>query len=92
MKKFFLVALVASLFALIGCTSVYPVCATSNDVGSKVGTASGSAILGTIFTGDASIKKAAKEAGITKISTVDQKVTTILWGVYIGYTTVVTGE
>lgn len=65
--------------------------ATSNHVGSKVGTSSATGILGLIATGDASIQKAAKEAGITKISHVDVKKSSIL-GIFATYTTVVYGE
>jgi hypothetical protein len=40
---------------------------------------------------DASIQTAAKNAGISKISTVDLKTTNML-GIIVTYTTVVTGE
>lgn len=68
-----------------------PLTATSNNVGSKVGTAEAKSILGAIGIGDASIEAAAKKAGITKISHVDYKSTNIL-GIYATYTVMVYGE
>ena len=44
------------------------VSATANTLGSKKGEATATSILGLVAYGDASIQKAAKEAGITKIS------------------------
>ena len=58
-----------------------PELVTSNVVGSKVGTAQTTSILGIIATGDGSIEKAAKSAGITKISHVDKKTSSVL-GIY----------
>ena len=92
MKKFKM-AVLASLLAItmIGCTMNLPVSATSNPVGSKVGVADGFAIVGVFtFFGDASIQNAAKNGGITKISTVDFKVTN--YWVYQSYECIVTGE
>jgi len=43
------------------------------------------------FGADASIQKAAQNGGITKISTVDIKHTSIL-GIVVSYETIVTGE
>jgi len=71
-------------------SSTLPVCATSNTVGSKVGTATMTNIIG-IGMGDASIETAAKNGGITKIATVDVKGTNIL-GLYSKTTVIVTGE
>lgn len=68
-----------------------PVSVTSNPLGSKKGEASATSILGWVSFGDASIQKAAKEAGITKISHVDEKSTSVL-GVYAQYTVVVYGD
>lgn len=68
-----------------------PLTATSNNVGSKVGTAEAKSILGAIAIGDASIEAAAKKAGITKISHVDYKATNIL-SLYATYTVMVYGE
>lgn len=64
---------------------------TSNALGTKVGQASATSILGIVGTGDASIQAAAKKAGITKISHVDESATSVL-GIYAKYTTTVYGE
>ncbi|MAX79712.1 MAG: hypothetical protein CL843_06020 [Crocinitomicaceae bacterium] len=68
-----------------------PVTATGNEVGTKVGTASAISIAGIVAIGDASINKAAKEAGITKISHVDYSVVNIA-GFYAEYKVYVYGE
>jgi len=65
--------------------------ATSNTVGTKVGTSSSIGVLGIVAIGDASIQRAAKEAGITKISHVDVKKTGVL-GLFAQYKTIVYGE
>ena len=92
MKKFasFATAALAAL-ALSACTTVIPYTATSNSIGSKVGEATYTMILGIPFpfSQDFGIQAAAKNGGITKISTVDlkhynglfiQKVTTVVTG------------
>ncbi len=93
MKKIKLIALsivMAGLFA--ACSLTMPVNATSNPVGSKVGTASGTGYLGVLFFGaDASIQKAAQNGGIKKISTVDMKTSNVL-NLIVTYETIVTGE
>lgn len=55
-----------------------PVTATSNEVGTKVGTSSCINVLGLVSMGEGSIQEAAKQAGITKISHVDKKTTGVL--------------
>ena len=93
MKKLFVVCALAGLIVLAGCTSISPVTATSNPVGSKVGEASGSYLF-SIFPmsgADYSIKAAAENGGITTISTVDIK-RTDYFGFWATYTTIVTGE
>lgn len=86
-----LVVAVASIF-FASCSVVMPVTATSNPVGSKVGTAKATAYLGVLFFNqDASIKRAAKNGGITKISTVDIEYGSILH-IIDTYETIVTGE
>lgn len=77
---------------LSGCALTLPVSATSNPVGKKIGTASGTGYFGFLFfNADASIRSAAKNGGITKISTVDIKQSNIL-GLIITYETIVTGD
>lgn len=86
------VALLAAVAMLSSCSLTLPVTATSNPVGSKVGTATATGYLGVLFfNADASIQKAAKNGGITRISTVDIKQTSIL-NLVVTYETIVTGE
>ena len=54
-----------------------PVAATGNTAGSKIGQATSTGILG-FAAGDSSIKTAAANGGITKISHVDYQTTCIL--------------
>lgn len=93
MKK---LKLIVASFAVAGmmssCALTLPVNATNNPVGNKVGTATATGFLGVFFfDADASIRSAAKNGGITKISTVDVKQTNIL-GLVVTYKTIVTGE
>jgi hypothetical protein len=85
----------AVLFAaavMTSCSVVMPVGATSNPVGSKVGTATATGFLGILFFDqDASIRTAAKNGGISRISTVDMKQGNIL-NIIVTYETIVTGE
>ncbi len=64
---------------------------TSNDCGTKVGTASATNILGLVLLGDASINAAAKSAGIKRISHVDSEKKSIL-GIFATYKVIVYGE
>ena len=90
MKKVLFVSLVA-LF-LTSCAVTLPVNATSNEVGNKVGMSKATGYLNVLwFDQDASIQKAAKQGGITKISTVDLKQTNIL-GIIQTYECIVTGN
>ena len=65
--------------------------ATSNPVGTKVGTSEAFGILGLVNVGNASIQKAARDGGITKISHVDVKTLGVL-GIYTQYKTIVYGD
>ncbi|MBR5470426.1 MAG: TRL-like family protein [Paludibacteraceae bacterium] len=90
MKKLFLTSVLASviiLFSSCGAVGLVgalytgvttPEAVTSNEVGSKVGTAKATSILGLIAVGNGGVNKAAKEAGITKISHVDVKTVSVL--------------
>ena len=90
MKKLFLIFAAALL--LSSCAITLPVNATSNDVGSKVGMSTATGYLNVLwFDQDASIQKAAKQGGITKISTVDLKQTNML-GIIQTYECIVTGN
>ena len=74
------------------CALTMPVNATSNPVGNKVGSAKATGYLGILFfNADASIQTAAKNGGITEISTVDIKTTNIL-NIILTYETIVTGK
>lgn len=64
---------------------------TENPLGTKVGESKATNVLGIVAVGDASINKAAKSAGIKKVSHVDIKKTSIL-GIFATYTTVVYGN
>jgi hypothetical protein len=79
--------------SLASCSITSPVNATSNPVGTKVGTAKGTCWFGTLcFKVDNSIKTAAKNGGVTRIATVDHKTKIFPFGFAIQYTTIVTGE
>lgn len=63
----------------------------SGTIGSKMGKACSTSILGLVSMGDSSIATAAKNGGISKVSTVDTEFETVL-GVYGEYCMVVRGE
>ena len=106
MKRVLICSLAAGLVTITGCVGpmgpvggvggwVYtdvsgPVLATSNSGGTKMGQASSEGII-CVATGDSSIKTAAANGGITKISHVDYHVTSVL-GVYSKTTVTVYGE
>ena len=88
MKKAFL--FISTAFLLSSCAAVKsPV--TSNPLGSKKGEATATSVLGWFAFGDASVQKAAKDGGITKISHIDQKSTSVL-GLFAKYTITVYGD
>jgi TRL-like protein family len=62
-----------------------------NTIGSKTGEACSESYLGFVTTGDTSYITAARNGGIKKISTIDNRYKNIL-GFYATYCTVVTGE
>lgn len=81
-------------FALIGalssCSVTVPVTATGNPIGSKTGTSTARRVCGVWVQQDASSVTAAKNGGITKISTIDCTTRRGLFCYKI--TTTVTGE
>ncbi len=95
MKRIATLLVLAGLsLAVMGCTTVAPMGATSNPVGSKVGESTASFLFGYLPTSmnqDYSIATAAANGGISKISTYDLKVTNYL-GFFATVTTTVTGE
>lgn len=77
---------------LTSCSASWPIAVTDNSAGVKRGEAKVKVILGFIrpMDADLSIKTAAKNGGITKVATVDQKVKS---GLFVTtYYTIVTGE
>ncbi len=91
-KSLMIAGCIAATALFSSCSITMPVNATSNPVGSKVGRAKGMVFLHALaFGADASIKTAAKNGGITKISTVDIKYSDVL-GIVQSYETIVTGE
>jgi hypothetical protein len=93
MKKILGLLAVGAVFVFSSCTSVAPVAATSNPVGSKCGVATETKILGIYpLEGDHGINKAAKAGGIKKISHVDVETNSILGVLYVKKTTKVYGE
>ena len=107
MKKIILGAMLLSSLAFTSCAYIAPSgkpisgalytgvttseIATSNEVGTKVGTSKAFNILGLVSVGEAGIQDAAKDAGITKISHVDYKTTGVL-GLFTITKTIVYGE
>ena len=89
-KTIFLLFAITAMVS--SCALTMPVNATSNPVGNKVGSAKATGYLGILFfNADASIQTAAKNGGITEISTVDLKTTNIL-NIILTYETIVTGK
>lgn len=92
MKNMFVMIAGVAVMALSSCSITLPVAATSNEVGSKVGKSSGKCFLGVICIDvDASIQTAARNGGISKISTVDYTQKNIL-NIIITHETTVTGN
>lgn len=94
MKKIIFAALAAASLLLVSCSATRPFAVTSNPVGSKVGEAKAVFILGGLnFDGnDLSIIKAARQSGITKISTVDMKAEIGFLALWTTVSTIITGE
>jgi len=89
-KTIFLLLAITAMVS--SCALTMPVNPTSNPVGNKVGSAKATGYLGILFfNADASIQTAAKNGGITEISTVDVKTTNIL-NIILTYETIVTGK
>ena len=92
MKKMLFAAAALTALSLSSCSITMPVAVSSNPIGAKTGSAKADVYLRILsFGGDASIQTAAKNGGITRVATVDMKMTDIL-GLLQTYTTIVTGE
>ncbi|MCK9420809.1 MAG: TRL-like family protein [Nitrospirae bacterium] len=81
----------APVFGILFTAIDAPVTATSNVGATKEGRGSCMSVLGMVAVGDCSIATAAKEAGITKIMTVDHSFNSVL-GFFAKYTVIVKGE
>jgi hypothetical protein len=92
MKKILSIVVVALALTLASCATTMPLTATSNPLGSKIGEASATYLFGLfpLGTPDMGIYAAAKNGGITKISTVDFRRTPMFF--VTKYSTVVSGE
>ncbi len=91
MKKVLSIAAVAMAIAVSSCNVGGPILTTEVPTGSKTGESSYKTILGMNFSdGDRSIKTAAENGGITRVSTVDYKVESRFFTTR--YITIVTGE
>lgn len=89
--RFFLTLGLFAIFSY-GCAITMPMGATSNEIGDKVVTSTATCYFTALcFDQDASIQAAAKNSGITKISTFDIKVKNML-GIIVTYETIVTGQ
>jgi len=86
-----MVAVCSAVLLMTACSVTAPLTATGNPIGKKIGTAKSKTILGLTFNGDYSVLTAAKNGGITKVSTVDVKHVNIL-GFFISHQTIVSGE
>lgn len=91
MKKLFASLIVAATLVLaISCTSSRPI-AVNGPIGAKRGESTNWMIAGVIFLGNGDILDAAKDGGISNVSTVDIRTTNYL-GLVIKNVTVVSGE
>ena len=81
MKKLLFVSLAFCGMLFASCSTTTPISATSNPVGNKCGEVKTHRILGFGGSADLGINQAAKKAGITRISHVDQYSKTFL-GIY----------
>ena len=100
-------ALGLTMFGLSGCCPITPMpgmlvtaasyphvgqACTDGTLGQKTGESSVVTVLGIVCVGDASVERAARSSGITKIKTIDHRYLNILGFLFSQYTTVVTGE
>jgi hypothetical protein len=98
MKKLLFIGAVAAF--VTSCTTVYPVTATNNPIGGKVGTSETSILFGAagatnlgfglVTNSDYGVIEAAKKGGINKVATVDIEVTDYI--VFRKAKLIVTGE
>ena len=93
MKTLLAIAAFVCTVMLSACSVTLPVTATGNEIGSKVGSAKSQQVFGFFPDGgDLSIRTAAQNGGISKISTVDFKRSLVFLWIVVAYETIVTGE
>lgn len=80
-----------AIVLLSSCSVMLPISASGKVGGTKTGSATATNIFGFWIDADASIATAAKNGGITHVSTVDTKVTNYLW-VFRTVETIVVGD
>ncbi|MGP1588075.1 MAG: TRL domain-containing protein [Treponemataceae bacterium] len=91
MKKAIFIVLALTVVLFASCVSTWPITSTGSNLGSKVGQATTTVIFGLpLQNSDCSIASAAKNGGITKVSTVDVKLTNYF--VFCKITTTVRGD
>jgi hypothetical protein len=85
------VVALASILLLGACTTFAPGMATSNELGTKKGTATCSSLLGIPLKNDCGIDAAAKNGELRRISHIDYKFSSFL-GLYTTVTTTAYGQ
>ncbi|MCA8954730.1 MAG: TRL-like family protein [Planctomycetes bacterium] len=92
--RLFLALLVTTLPGCVYANVTTPLDTDLRDtvLGDKVGESSSQSVLWAVAWGDAGTKAAANQGGITTITHADQRVFSILWGLYTRYTTIVYGK
>ncbi len=90
-KMKFAAGLIAAVALMSSCSITTPLAATSNPIGKKVGTAKATIVFGLCFGGNHGVEAAAKNGGITKVSTVDVRYFNVLY-IFQTNKTIVTGE
>ena len=97
MKKALLVLSALACVSLQGCvlTNIQVPLDTDlneTDLGDKVGESSYQSVMGLVSWGDAGTQAAAKNGNIKTLKHADQKIFSVLWGLYFKQTTVVYGN
>jgi hypothetical protein len=95
MKRFF--ALLTTILTFSGCMYSdirFPLDEDlwKTELGSKVGTASNYSVLWLVAWGDAGVKKAAENGGITVVNHMDMGIESYVFGLYVRRDTIVYGD
>ena len=96
-RRFFLPIILTLAIALSGCAYVNIKTPLDTDLdkttlGSKMGTASVESVCWVAAWGDAGVKAAAENGGITVVNHVDQQTYSVFFGVYTKVTTIAYGD